>query len=427
MDIPFPRMGRIRQRIVARPLDDPAGSIASQVARLAPDLPVGPGATVAVGCSSRGITDYAKVLEAVVSSLKAAGYRPFLFPAMGSHGAASAEGQAAVLARVGITEAAMGCPVVSTMEVQVIGELPTGMPVAMDRSAFQADAFVVVNRIRPHTEFTHRFESGLMKMMAIGMGKEFGATLYHRYFMRHGYGATIQAIAETVMGTRPLLFGVGIVEDGLAQTSEVRVIPARRLAEEEADLLVLAKTMIPGLPFDDIDVLVIDEMGKDISGSGFDTKVVGRLSMPLVGPDPERPRVKRIVVCDLTDFSKGNADGVGIADFITERLYRKIDREALYINALAGSEPEHARIPVVLPTDRAAVAAGIATIGPVDAGSLRLVRIANTRDLECLAASPALVAECAGRPGLEVLGEGFPFEFTADGSLLPLPREPLAQ
>jgi len=420
MEVPFPRMSLVRQAIVSRPLADPASSIQGQIARMAPDLPVRPGATVAVGCSSRGIANYAEIVAAVVRQLQAEGYRPFLFPAMGSHGAATAEGQAQVLARAGICEASMGCPIVSSMELQDLGTLPTGMPVAMDRSAFQADAFVVVNRVKSHTEFTHPFQSGLMKMMAIGMGKDFGATVYHRHFFRHGYGATIQAIAERVMGTRPLLFGVGIVEDGRAQTSEVRVVPAFRLMEEECELLALAQSMAPRLPFDDLDVLVIDTMGKDISGSGFDTKVVGRLSMPLVGPDPECPRIKRIVVCDLTGFSQGNADGVGIADFITERLYRKIDLKVLYVNALAGSEPEHARIPVVLPSDREAVAAGIATIGPVRAETLRLVRIANTRDLEYLEASTALLAECAGRTDLEVLGGTHPLAFAADGSLAPL-------
>ncbi len=419
MDVPSPRMGRVRQTIISRPLADPPGSIRRQIAQLAPALKVRPGASVAVGCSSRGIANYAQIVGAVVHQLKAEGYRPFLFPAMGSHGSATAEGQAQVLARVGISEASMGCPVVATMEVQVIGELATGMPVAMDRSAFHADAFVVVNRIRTHTEFTHAFESGLMKMMAIGMGKEFGATLYHRYFMHYGYGATIQAIADQVMQTRPLLFGVGIVEDGRAQTAEVRIIPAGRIAAEEGELLASAIAMIPKLPFDAVDVLVIDQMGKDISGSGFDTKVVGRLSMPLVGPDPPRPRVKRIVVCDLTAASKGNADGVGIADFITERLYRKIDRQALYVNALAGSEPEHARIPMVLPTDRDAVEAGIGTIGPVLPETLRLVRIANTRDLEFLEVSSALHAECAGRPDLEVLGELHPLSFSSKGALAP--------
>jgi hypothetical protein len=417
---PYPLMGRIRQQIVSRPLVDIQGSIEDSILRLVPSLKVRPGARVAVGCSSRGIKNYALIVKAVVNGLKAAGYRPHLFPAMGSHGSATARGQAQVLARTGISEKTMGCPIISSLDVEIVGQLPTGMPVVMDRSAFQADAFVVVNRIKSHTEFTHSFESGLMKMMAIGMGKEFGATLYHRFFMKHGYAATIEAIANLILETRPLLFGVGIVEDGLAQTSQVKVISAERLLAEEVKLLKLARKMIPKLPFEDIDVLVIDEMGKDISGSGFDTKVVGRLSMPLLGPDPKTPRIKRIVVCDLTDISKGNADGVGIADFITERLYTKIDRQALYVNALAGSEPEHARIPMVLPTDHAAVEAGIATIGPVDMETLRLVRIINTRDLEVMQVSSALLAECQGRADIQILDNSYPLAFTPDGTLAPL-------
>jgi hypothetical protein len=253
-----------------------------------------------------------------------------------------------------------------------------------------------------------------MKMIAIGMGREFGATVYHRYFLRDGYGETVDAIVDRVTATRPLLFGVGIAEDGYGDTAEVHVIPAATLRSAESAMLGRVQAMMPKLPFDDVDVLVVDEMGKDISGSGLDTKVVGRLSMPLLGPDPEKPRIKRIVVCDLTDVSGGNADGVGIADFITDRLYNKIDRRALYVNALAGSEPEHARIPMVLPTDREAVEAAIATIGPVDSDSLRLVHITNTKDLATLEVSAALVAECANRDDLTLLGDPFPLSYTDD-------------
>jgi hypothetical protein len=396
------------------------------------------------------------------------------------------------LAEPGVTEQTMGCPIRSSLEVELIGELSGGMPVAMDKHAFDADAFVVVNRVKPHTEFTHPFESGLMKMMAIGMGKEFGATLYHRYFLRDSYGATIEAIVDQVTYARPLLFGVGIAEDGHGQTAEVEIMPAATLEASEAamldrvrvmmprlpfddlDVLVIdemdkdisgsgfitdrlynkidrqalyvnalagsepeharipmvlptdqaavddrVRVMMPKLPFDDLDVLVIDEMGKDISGSGFDTKVVGRLSMPLLARDPEKPNIKRIVVCDLTDVSAGNADGVGIDDFISDRLYNKIDRQALYVNALAGSEPEHARIPMVLPTDQAAVEAAIATIGPVDADSLRLVHITNTKDLATVEISAALLAECADRNDLTLVRDLFPLSYT-DGALTPV-------
>ena len=412
------RVRRLRQHLVSRPLADIAGTVRSQVGALQGRLDLPVGSSVAVGCSSRGIDNYAAVVGAVVAGLRDLGYAPFCFPAMGSHGSATAAGQEQVLARAGITEESMGCPIRSSLEVVRLSELSSGMPVAMDRYAYEADAFVVVNRVKPHTEFTDDFESGPMKMIAVGMGKEFGATTYHQYFMRDGYARTIEAVADGVRAARPLLFGVGIAEDGYGRTSQVRVMPAARLLEDEAAMLRDVRAMVPRLPFDDVDVLVIDEMGKDISGSGLDTKVVGRLSMPLLGPDPDTPRVKRIVVCDLTESSSGNADGVGIADFITERLYRKIDRKALYVNALAGSEPEHARIPMVLPTDRSAVDAAIATIGPTDPSSLRLLHIRNTRDLATVEISEALVPECEGLADLTLEGEFTPLRFERNDALV---------
>lgn len=405
-------MQRARQQLVSSPLAEVTGGVREQIAALRDTLDLAPGASVAVGCSSRGISNYAVIVKAVVDGLRDLGFVPFCFPAMGSHGSATGPGQARVLAAAGISPETMGCPVHSSLEVVDLGSLANGMPVVMDRHAAEADAFVVVNRVKTHTEFTHRFESGLMKMMAIGMGKEVGATIYHRYFLRDGYAATIEAVAERILASRRLLFGVGIAEDGFGQTAEVEVMPAAELIDRESAMLDRVRTMLPGLPFEDIDVLVIDEMGKDISGSGFDTNVVGRLSMPLLSPDPESPRVKRIVVADLTEVSAGNADGVGIADFITQQLYDKIDRQALYVNALAGSEPEHARIPMVLPTLTEAVEAAMATIGPTDPSTIRLLHIRNTRDLDGLAMSQALAAECAGREDLELLGEPYRADFS---------------
>lgn len=415
----LPRVVRLKQRLVSQPMDHIAERVRDQVMSVAFEQ-ARPGASVAVGCSSRGIANYREIVGAVVDALKLRGSAPFIFPAMGSHGAATAEGQRAVLARAGITEDTMGCPVRSSLAVRQVGTLATGMPVVMDGHAYDADAFVVVNRVRSHTEFTAPFESGLMKMIAVGMGKEFGATVYHKYFLRHGYAATIEKIVELVMHTRPLLFGVGIIEDGYASTAGVRVIRPAELITAEAALLDRARAMTPRLPFDDLDVLVIDEMGKDISGSGFDTKVVGRLAMPLLGADPERPRIKRIAVLDLTDTSAGNADGVGIADFISARLRDKIDVIALYVNALAGSEPEHARLPMVLDSDREAIAAAAATIGPVAPTQLRLVRISNTRDLGEMEISEALVSECVGRSELILDPSSHPLPFTAAGELKPL-------
>lgn len=407
-------MQSVRQRLVSRPLADVTGGVREQIASLRGTVGLALGSSVAVGCSSRGISNYAAIVNAVVDGLRDLGFEPFCFPAMGSHGSATGPGQAQVLAAAGISPETMVCPVRSSLDVVELGALSNGMPVFMDRYAAEADAFVVVNRVKTHTEFTHRFESGLMKMMAIGMGKEIGATIYHRYFLRDGYAATIEAVAAQMTARRRLLFGVGIAEDGLGQTAEVEVMPARELRdliERESAMLDRVRAMLPGLPFDDVDVLVIDEMGKDISGSGFDTNVVGRLSMPLLSPDPETPRVKRIVVGDLTDLSGGNADGVGIADFITQKLCDKIDRQALYVNALAGSEPEHSRIPMVLPTLAEAVDAAMATIGPTEPSTIRLLHIRNTRDLGTVAVSEALAAECAGRADLELMGEPYIADF----------------
>ena len=415
----IPRVVRVRQTFKASSLDDIEGTVTARIDALGLARRVRPGASVAVGCSSRGIANYAAIVKATLDGLQRLGLRPFLFPAMGSHGAATAEGQKQVLEAYGLSEAAMGVPIRSSLDTVHLGALPEGVPVQIDRHAQEADHIVLINRVKAHTEFTHDFESGLLKMMAIGMGKERGATLYHKAFMIHGYPKIILSVAERVMATGKVLFGVGIVEDAFCNTAAVEALPPERLLEGEKALLRLSKALSPRLPFDDVDVLVIDEMGKDISGAGFDSKVVGRILMPLVSPEPESPRVKRIVVCDLTDKSAGNADGIGVADFITRRLYDKIDLEALYVNALAGSEPEHARIPMTMASDREAVAAGVNTVGLVAPEDLRLLRIKNTLRLDELEMSEAYLTEAAGAD-VEVLSEPYELAFDAAGGLRPL-------
>ena len=415
----IPRVVRVRQTFKASSLDDIEGTVTARIDALGLARRVRPGASVAVGCSSRGIANYAAIVKATLDGLQRLGLRPFLFPAMGSHGAATAEGQKQVLEAYGLSEAAMGVSIRSSLDTVHLGALPEGVPVQIDRHAQEADYIVLINRVKAHTEFTHDFESGLLKMMAIGMGKERGATLYHKAFMIHGYPKIILSVAERVMATGKVLFGVGIVEDAFCNTAAVEALPPERLLEGEKALLGLSKALSPRLPFDDVDVLVIDEMGKDISGAGFDSKVVGRILMPLVSPEPESPRVKRIVVCDLTDKSAGNADGIGVADFITRRLYDKIDLEALYVNALAGSEPEHARIPMTMASDREAVAAGVNTVGLVAPEDLRLLRIKNTLRLDELEMSEAYLTEAAGAD-IEVLSEPYELAFDAAGGLRPL-------
>ncbi|MBA7649487.1 hypothetical protein ES703_57284 [subsurface metagenome] len=369
--------------------------------------------------SSRCIANYAEIVKATVQKLQEQGLKPFLFPAMGSHGSSSSEGQKKVLEHYGVTEKDMGVPIQSSLEVVQIGETEDKVPVYIDEFASKADHIVLINRIKPHTEFEAEIESGLMKMMTIGLGKQTGTASAHQAFMRQGYYRTIQTVANTVMQSGKILFGVGIVEKGLSQTAEIKVLTPDTLEEEEKKLLKTAKKLFARLPFEDVDVLIIDEMGKDISGTGFDSKVVGRIYMPLVAEEPKSPRIKRIVVCDLTDKTEGNADGVGLADFVTQRLVDKIDLNALYINAIAGAEPEHAKIPLTLGNDRDAIQAAIGSSGAISPEQLRMIRIKNTASLGVVEVSDAYQNELSKRADLELIAESQPMTFDADRNLTP--------
>jgi hypothetical protein len=413
-------MIRIRQRFEAPVVGDITGEIERQIEALQLEHEVTPGQSVAVACSSRGIANYVEVVSAVVAGLKRLGLDPFLMPAMGSHGSATAEGQKRVLEVYGLTAGRVGAPIRSSLDVDPIGETPDGVPVCIDRHALRADHIVLINRIRQHTEFDHEIESGLMKMLGIGLGKEEGATLYHKAIMVYGYPRVITTVARTVLQTGKILFGVGLVENGLAQTAHIAVTAADTLETKEKEALKLAKKLAPRLPFEEADVLIIDEMGKDISGTGFDTKVVGRILMPLLAEEPASPRIKRIVVCDLTDKTAGNADGIGIADFCTRRLVDKIDFPTLHANALAGAEPEHARIPLTLDTDRDAIQAAIDSVGLIPAEELKVIRIRDTMQLELMQVSSAYLDAARQSEHLEILGAPEPLAIDQEGNLRPL-------
>jgi len=415
----FPKMMRVRQTFDSRELVDIAAEVKAGMAALDTSSMVEPGQRVAVACSSRGITNYAAIVKAVVASLKALQLDVFIFPAMGSHGSATAEGQQRVLEHLGISEATVGAPVRSSLDVVQIGETEEGIPVYLDKQASKADHIVLVNRIKKHTEFTHEFESGLMKMMAIGLGKQAGAAVYHRAMLTYGYANVISAIAEKVMGEANILFGVGIVENGYGRTAKIGVCPCANIREREIALLKLAKKLTPALPFDRADILIIDEMGKEISGSGFDTKVVGRIGMPLVTEDPEFPKIKRIMVCDLTEASEGNAIGVGIADGITRKLFEKIDQKALDMNTITGVCPEVGRIPLTLENDREALDVMIRCVGLVATEKLRIMRIKNTACLSEIDVSQGYADELAQRTDLEIIKDWHQLTFDRDGNLPP--------
>ena len=417
--IDFPQMLRIKQTFDATALDDIPGEIARQLADLKLQSRVKEGQTVAVACSSRGIANYGPIVKSVVSFLKQMKLDPFIIPAMGSHGAATAAGQKRVLEHLGILEEDVAAPIRSSLVIVQIGETTEQIPVYLDKLASEADHIVLINRIKKHTEFEHEFESGLLKMMAIGLGKQEGAATYHEAMLTYGYPAVILAVARKIMQHANLLFGVGTVENGYGQTAYIGAGLKENIIEMEKALLKSAKAYAPALPFDEADIILIDEMGKEISGTGFDTKVVGRIGLPLVTAEPERPSIKRIVVSDLTQGSEGNAVGVGIADIITRRLFDKIDMHALNMNTITGVCPEMGKIPLTLKNDHEAIETAIKCVGLIPREKLKIMRIKNTALLSEIDVSEAFEDDIAGCDDLEIVIPKRAMEFDANGYLTP--------
>ena len=415
----YPHMIRVRQTFDDSTLANVSDEIHRHLANMKLTSAIKPGQTVAVACSSRGIDNYATIVKAVISYLKQLKLAPFIIPAMGSHGAATATGQKRVLAHLGIVAEDVGAPIRSSLEVVRLGETEDRLPVYLDKLASQADHIVLINRIKKHTEFEHEFESGLLKMMAIGLGKQEGAAAYHEAMLTFGYPRIILTVAHKIMQSANILFGLGVVENGYGQTAQIGICRSDGILDMEKRLFKSAKAFAPKLPFDEADILIIDEMGKDISGTGFDTKVVGRIGLPLVTAEPERPKIKRIVVCDLTEESEGNAVGVGIADIITRRLLDKIDMEALNINTITGVCPEMGKIPLTMKNDREAVKIATKCVGLIPKDKLKVMRIKNTALLSEVDVSQAYEAELAVRRDLKVVVGKRTMGFDADGNLLP--------
>ncbi len=413
-------MIRIRQRFESLPFGTIQEEIESQFNKLGPFSEIKKGQSVAIACSSRGIANYGAIVQTVVEHLKKAGLQPFVIPAMGSHGSATDAGQKKVLEHLGVTETLVGAPIRSSLDVVQIGITEQNIPVYLDKLAAQADHIVLINRIKKHTDFEYKeFESGLLKLMAIGLGKQKGAATYHEAMLTHGYPKIILSVAEKVLEERNILFGVGVVEDGYAQTAQIGIARAADLVEMEKDLFKVAKRLSPRLPFEDADILIIDEIGKEISGSGFDTKVVGRIGLPLLTKDPETPRIKRIVTGDLTDASDGNAVGVGVADFITQRLLKKIDVQALAVNTITGVCPEMGKIPVALENDREALEVAIKCVGLIPVDKLRIMRIKNTARLSEIDISEGYKEDLSQRTDLEIVRKEGPMTFDSAGNFPP--------
>ncbi|HET9148644.1 MAG TPA: lactate racemase domain-containing protein [Acetobacteraceae bacterium] len=412
-DVKLPRMVRVRQKFPDNALPDVAASLRAELRAPAIAGRIARGARVAVGVGSRGLADLPLLVRVTIEELKAGGADPFIVPAMGSHGGATAEGQTGMLAALGVTEASAGCPILSSMETVELGTLPNGLPILMDRHAMQADGIVVINRVKPHTSFSGPIESGLTKMIAIGLGKQKGAESCHAL----GFGEMARNVVEMAkvkLQKAPFLFGIATVENGYDRISRVAAILPEEILEREKQLLLEAKRNMPGILFNPLDVLIVDRMGKEFSGTGMDPNITGRASTPYV---EAKQSITRMAVLDLSERTHGNATGMGLADICTRRLFDKIDYQATYANHITSTVLSGGKIPVIMENDRLAVQAAIKTCNVPDMQRLRIVRVPNTLHLETIRISEPMLEEASNHPGIAVLGEPEDWDFDAEGNL----------
>ena len=413
----FSKICLVKQHFPDRSIADIPTDVRTQLELAGFARQLKPGARIAIGAGSRGISKIATILRAVVDYWKEKGARPFIFPAMGSHGAATAEGQARVLAHYGIQEEAMGCPIVSSLDVVPTGRTPEGIETFMDRHAYESDGVLMVNRVKWHTDFSGKLESGLCKMAAIGVGKLAGAQQYHAFGHRLGLEQVIRSVYRQVAKSGKMLGGLAILEDAYHQPGKLAAVRADELEQREEELLELVKSWMGRVPVETLDLLIVDQMGKNISGTGMDTKVINRSIHGGGNCFTTAPIVHRVFAREMHDMSYGNAVGVGSADVISDRLLAKIDWDATYVNSLTACTPPGIRTPIHFPTDYECVSKIGRTAGRLDLRDLTIGWIANTNELGLLALSENLFDEIRKNPGVEVVSEPMELPFNAEGNL----------
>ncbi|MCR8633566.1 MULTISPECIES: nickel-dependent lactate racemase [Paenibacillus] len=413
-DIPIPQMVKIRQKFDGTKLEDLAGGLENELQKPGAIDQIKPGQQVAVAVGSRGVANIALFTKVTIDAIKKAGGHPYIVPCMGSHGGATAEGQKDVLHHLGVTEEAMGAPIRSSMEVIKLDELPNGLPVYVDQIASTADAIVVINRVKPHTAFRGPIESGIMKMIAIGLGKQKGAEACHQLGFKY-MAENVPAMAKIMIDKLPIVFGVALVENAYDETCRIEVLPAAEIEAREVELLVEAKARLPKILFDQVDVLVIDYIGKNISGDGMDPNITGRYPTPYAHGGPD---VSKMVVLDLTPETKGNANGVGTADFTTQRLVDKTDLHATVVNGLTSTVCAPTKIASTLDNDFYAIKAGVKTCNILDYTKCRLVRIQDTLHLGEIEISVNLLEEAKLHADIEILSEPYDLQFDSEGNLV---------
>ncbi len=413
----LPDFFRVRQRFEGPRVEDVPAAVRETLESLDLGAKVRRGETVAITAGSRGIANLTLVLEEIVRHLRSLGAEPFIVPSMASHGGGTAEGQLRILSSYGITEESCGCPIRSSMEVVRVCDSKLGFPVLFDRNAFEADHVVVCNRVKPHTLFSGPIESGLLKMLMIGLGKRDGAGLYHRAILEHGFSAVLADVGAVLLERCGVLAGLALVERGDDQTARVEALPPERFFSDEPRLLEIARRLMPCLPFSEVDLLLIDEIGKNVSGSGLDTNVVGRKSS-LHHAAPEEPiRVRFIAVRSLTRATHGNAVGIGAAEFCRSRVLREMDVAATRLNALTAGDLTAAMLPLDYETDAEILEAALPMIGLRPPAEARILWIRNTLQLAEVECSSVLLEEAGRQPGLEVASELRPLPLDREGNL----------
>ena len=413
MEYPFPPLIPIDQSFSRNRIDEISNTIASEMKKIPMDSINGKSIAITVG--SRGITGIVNIIGALVQELKARGGEPFIVPAMGSHGGATAEGQIKILASYGITEGSIGAPIRSSMEVVEAGQLEDGTALYTDRLAFEADAIVIANKIKPHADFKGSYESGLVKMLSIGLAKHKGAVAIHR----HGFDQfhdVLPRAAEVLLARLPILFGLAILENAFDELMSLEIIPTEKVMSREKKLLEISKQSIGRLLFPKIDLLIIDEIGKNISGEGMDPNVTGRPGSGL--PGFNAPKIQKIVVLDITPQSHGNGVGIGLADISTRSCIEKIDLGAVYTNAITATILDPAKLPIILNSDRDAVSVALKTCNRITPETARVVRIKNTLELHRIWVSPAMLDEVDNDENITIAGEETPMAFDSSGRIL---------
>jgi hypothetical protein len=414
--MPYSRLLLVRQNFPDRAIRDIPGAIRQELNASGFSTRLKPGSRVAIGVGSRGITNIATIARGVADYWRSQGMRPFIFPAMGSHGAATAEGQADVLAHYGIIEETMGCPIVSSLEVVSLGRTPEGIETFMDKNAYNADGVTLVGRVKWHTDFAGRIESGLFKMMAIGLGKFAGAQHYHTYAYKLGLEQVIRSIGRQVLKSGKIVGGLAIIEDAHHSTAQLTAVPVDSMEQREEELLALSKSWVGRIPFD-LDILVLDEIGKNISGAGMDTKVVNRGVHGQYNPWDTAPRIERIYVRGLSSLSYGNGVGLGMADAVHDRLLEAIDWTPTRINSLTASTPAAIRTPIHFSTDRECLERLWPTVGKFERKDVTIGWLKNSLELGWIGLSENLLPQIRSNSMLEVVGDPREWEFGADGNL----------